>query len=74
MESQYSFDLHFPDAKEVEHLKMYLLTICTSLENCLFSTFVHLLIRLFVPLVFNYLNFKIFWILINFWMKIFPIL
>jgi hypothetical protein len=34
-------------AKDAEHFFMYLLAICSSLENCLFNLFSHLLIRLF---------------------------
>jgi hypothetical protein len=35
---------------------MHLLALCTSSENCLSSSFSHLLIELFVPLTFNFLN------------------
>jgi hypothetical protein len=38
--------------KDVEHFFVYLLAICTSFMNCLFDSFVHLLIELFVLLVF----------------------
>jgi hypothetical protein len=41
-------------AKSVEHFSLYLLDICTSVENWMFNPFVHLLIRLFVLLVFNF--------------------
>jgi hypothetical protein len=35
-------------AKDVDHLFMYLLDICTSSsENCLFNSYAHLLIELF---------------------------
>jgi hypothetical protein len=40
-------------AKNVEHF-MYLLAICTSFENHVFYSFAHLLIWLFVLLVFNF--------------------
>jgi hypothetical protein len=41
--------------KAVESFFMHLLTICTSsFENYLFSSFEHLLVRLFVLLVFNF--------------------
>jgi hypothetical protein len=35
----------------------YLLTICTSFENCLFNSFAYLLIKLFVLFVFNFFNY-----------------
>jgi hypothetical protein len=35
---------------------MHLLVICTSFENCVFSSFAHLLNELFVLLLFNILN------------------
>lgn len=38
-------------AKDVKHIFTYLLVVCSSFENCLFSSFVGLLIRLFVLLV-----------------------
>ena len=37
--SPYGFDLHFPKTNDVEHLFLYLLTICISLEKYLFKTF-----------------------------------
>jgi hypothetical protein len=41
-------------AEDVKHFFMYLLAIFTS-ENCLFSSFAHLLIGSFVLLLFNVL-------------------
>jgi hypothetical protein len=53
--SQYSFFfLHFFRAKDVEHFFMCLLAIYTSFESYLFNSFFHLLIELFVLLVFNF--------------------
>jgi hypothetical protein len=37
--------------KDVEHCLIYLLVICISSESCLFSSFAHLLIWLFVLLL-----------------------
>lgn len=51
MESQCCIDLCSLMAKDVKHVFTYLLVICTSFENCLFSSFVHLLIGPFVLLV-----------------------
>jgi hypothetical protein len=44
-------------AKDIENSFMYLLASCiSSSENCLFNLFAHLLIGLFVLLLFNFLN------------------
>jgi hypothetical protein len=57
MESQCSFYFHFLYVKDIEHFIMYLFTICiSSFGNCLFNVFGHLLIGLFIILVFNFLN------------------
>jgi hypothetical protein len=40
--------------KDVEHVFVYLLAICTSVKNCLFTSFAYLLVLLFVLLVFNF--------------------
>jgi hypothetical protein len=56
VESQYCFDLHFPEAKEVEHICMCLLVICTSVEKSLqlICPFIDWVICSFVLLVINF--------------------
>jgi hypothetical protein len=56
MESQFSFDLHFSDGKRHWTFFMYLLVICTSFEDYLFSSFAHLWIGLCILLVFNFFS------------------
>jgi hypothetical protein len=48
-------------AKDGENFFMYVFAMCTA-ENCLFNSFAHLFIGVFVLLVFNFLSFYIFWI------------
>jgi hypothetical protein len=59
-------------SKDVECFFVYSFTICTSVENFLCNSFVHLLIGLLVLLVVNFLNSS--YILDNSLERFFPIL
>jgi hypothetical protein len=48
--------VHFLKAKDADHFFKYLLPICLSFEKRLFNSFAHLLIRLFVLLMFTFLS------------------
>ena len=63
--SHCGFDLHSLIMSDFEHLFMCLLAICTSsLKKCLFKSFPHFLIRLFVFLSLSCTSCLLFWKLV----------